>query len=278
MSVPDPSYNGLIYVIAGTGGYNSEQGASTVTMIPTNQINQFDVTNSVQVKFSRSTFNAKLGDFDLSVNTFVNDTISISASEFIAGITDASYVISVGRLKTMYNDFMMYVDEYFSYANGFSTVFNISSTTSLNSGVFNADAFITLINGQALNPSTGEYIYDLSGTINISTINNILKYVIYSNTFGNRGNIEDGDPDLIFRNYGFVEGDIIYIPSGITITLTLNINANSIELTYLGDAKVDELKLKYDYVDGSFSRNTTTTIDKITQVIRVPLLLKITEL
>jgi len=275
MSVPDPSYNGLIYVIAGTGGYNSEQGASTVTMIPTNQINQFDVTNSVQVKFSRSTFNAKLGDFDLSVNTFVNDTISISASEFIAGITDASYVISVGRLKTMYNDFMMYVDEYFSYANGFSTVFNISSTTSLNSGVFNADAFITLINGQALNPSTGEYIYDLSGTINISTINNILKYVIYSNTFGNR---EDGDPDLIFRNYGFVEGDIIYIPSGITITLTLNINANSIELTYLGDAKVDELKLKYDYVDGSFSRNTTTTIDKITQVIRVPLLLKITEL
>jgi hypothetical protein len=243
-------------------------------MIPTNQINQFDVTNSVQVKFSRSTFNAKLGEFDLSVNAFMNDTIPITASEFIAGVTDASYVISVGRLKTMYNDFMMYVDEYFSYANGFSTVFNKSSATSLNSGVFNADAFIHLINGQALD-SSGGYIYDLSGTISISSINNILKYVIYSNTFNNR---EDGDPDLIFRNYGFVEGDIIYIPSGITITLTLNIFANNIELTYLGDAKVDELKLKYDYVDGSFSRNTTTTIDKITQVIKAPLLLKITEL
>jgi len=274
MSIPDPSYNGLIYVIAGTGGYSSEEGAANITMIPTNQINQYDVTNSVQVKFSRTTFNNKLGAFDLSNNRFVNDTISISAHEFVTWIPDASFVISVGRLKTMYNDFMMYVDEYFSYANGFSTIFNISSATSLNSGVFNPDAFITLINGRSLDAS-GTYIYDLSGTINISSINNILKYVVYSNTFNNR---EEGDPDFIFRTYKFVAGDIIYIPSGLTITLNLNINATNIELTYLGDIKIDELKLKYDYVDGSFSRNTTTTIDKITQVIKAPLLLKITEI
>ena len=275
MSVPDPSYNGIIYVIPGTGGYSSEQGAANVTMIPSDQINQIDVTNSVQVKFSRTTFNNKLGPFDFNNNRFTNDTISITSTEFVLGVPDPSYVISVGRLKTMYSDFMTYVDEYFSYANGFSTIFNISSATSLNSGVFNADAFITLINGRDLNPTTGEYIYDLSGTINISSINNILKYVVYSNTFNNR---VEGDPDLIFRNYKFVEGDIIYIPSGLTITLKLNINANNIELTYLGDAKIEELKLKYDYVNGSFSRNTTTTIDKIIQVIKVPLLLKITEI
>lgn len=275
MATQDISFNGVLFVIAGTGGFNSEQGAANITMIPTNQINQFDVTNSVQVKFSRNTFNTKLGAFNIPNNVYENDTISISASEFVNGLPDASYIISVGRLKTMYNDFMMYVDEYFSYANGFSSVFNLSSSTSLNSGVFNGNAFILLINGQTPNPTTGEYIYDLSGNISISSINNILKYVIFSNAFGNR---PSGDPDLIFRNFGFVEGDIIYIPSGITITLTLNINANSIDLTYLGDAKVDELKLKYDYVDGSFSRNTITTIDKITQVIKAPLLIKITEM
>jgi hypothetical protein len=267
----DPSYNGVIYVISGTGGYNSEQGAATVTMIPTDQLQPYDVTNSVQVKFNKTTFNNKLGAFNLANGVFTNDTITINANEFITGVPNASYVISVGKLKTMYSDFMMYVDEYFSYANGFSTVFNVSSATSLNSGVFNSDAFITLIQGQALNPSTGEYIYDLSGSIHINGINNILKYIVYSNSFNNR---IPGDPDLIFRN-GFVEGDIIYIPTGLTITLTLNINSNNIVLTYLGDAKVDELKLKYDYSEGNFSRNTTTTIDKITQVIKAPLLFKL---
>jgi len=267
----DPSYNGVIYVISGTGGYNSEQGAATVTMLPTNQLQPYDVTNSVQVKFSKTTFNNKLGAFDVANDRFANDVITINAAEFISGVPNASHVISVGKLKTMYSDFMMYVDEYFSYANGFSTVFNVSSETSLNTGVFNSDAFITLIQGQALNPSTGEYIYDLSGSININGINNILKYIVYSNPFNNRF---QGNPDTIFRN-GFVEGDIIYIPTGLTITLSLNINSNNIVLTYLGDAKVDELKLKYDYSQGNFSRNTTTTIDKITQVIKAPLLFKL---
>ena len=271
MSTIDPSYNGVIYVISGTGGYNSEQGAATITMLPTNQLQPYDVTNSVQVKFSKTTFNNKLGAFNLANDTFANDNITINANEFITGVPNTSYVISVGKLKTMYSDFMMYVDEYFSYANGFSTVFNVSSETSLNAGVFNNDAFITLIQGSALNPSTGEYIYDLSGSININGINNILKYIIYSNPFNNR---IQGNPDLIFRN-GFAAGDIIYIPTGLTITLTLNINSNNIVLTYLGDAKVDELKIKYDYSHGNFSRNTTTTIDKITQVIKVPLLFKL---
>jgi hypothetical protein len=271
MSNIDPSYNGVIFVISGTGGYNSEQGAATVTMLPTNQLQPYDVTNSVQVKFSKTTFNNKLGAFDVANGIFINDIITINANEFISGVPNASHVISVGKLKTMYSDFMMYVDEYFSYANGFSTVFNVSSATSLNEGVFNKDTFITLIQGQALNPSTGEYIYDLSGSININGINNILKYIVYSNPFNNRF---QGDPDTIFRN-GFVEGDIIYIPTGLTITLSLNINSNNIVLTYLGDAKVDELKLKYDYSEGNFSRNTTTTIDKITQVIKAPLLFKL---
>jgi len=267
----DPSYNGVIYVISGTGGYNSEQGAATVTMLPSNQLQPYDVTNSVQVKFSKNTFNNKLGAFNFANDTFTNDVITINANEFISGVPNASYVISVGKLKTMYSDFMMYVDEYFSYANGFSTVFNVSSATSLNLGVFNGDAFISLIQGQALNPTTGEYIYDLSGSIDISSVNNILKYIIYSNTFNNRNT---GNPDLLFRN-GFVEGDIIYIPTGLTITLILNIESNNIVLTYLGDAKVDELKLKYDYSEGNFSRNTTTTIKEIKQVIKAPLLFKL---
>lgn len=272
MTTIDPSYNGVIFVISGTGGYVSEQGAANITMIPTNQLQQFDVTNSVQVKFSRTTFNNKLGNFDMTNDVFVNDTITIDANEFISGVPDTSYIISLGKLRTMYSDFMMYVDEYFSYANGFSTVFNVSSETSLNSGVFNSDAFMQLIQGRVLNPTTGEYIYDLSGSININGINNILRYIIYSNPFNNR---IESNPDLIFRNMGFVAGDIIYIPTGLTITLTLNINSNNIVLTYLGDAKVDELKLKYDYSEGNFSRNTTTTIDKITQVIKAPLLFKL---
>jgi hypothetical protein len=277
----DISYNGLYYVVPASGGYFVEQTATDVSMISLNQIAQYDVTNSVQVKYSRATFNDKLGAFQTETDSFANDSITISASDFVSGVADSSYVISVGGLKTIYSDFASYVNSYFAYANGFETLFNKSSTTSLNNGVFDSSAFITLINGSPLNTSTGELITDLSGDVNLVNVNAMLKYIIYQNTFSNR---VPGNPDPLFRDDKFVDGDLIYVPYGINVTLILNIAPNGIDLTYLGSQKVLDLNAQYDSSSSLFSRTTSTTItpgtNQITQIkqdITLPLLIRITD-
>jgi hypothetical protein len=233
------------------------------------------------VKYSRSAFNAKLGTFQEATNSFENDSITISAVDFVTGLVDNSYVISVGGLKTIYSDFASYVNSYFSYANGFETLFNKSSTTTLNNGVFDSSAFITLINGVDLNTSTGEQITDLSGNVNLVNVNAMLKYIIYQNTFANR---EPGNPDPLFRNEKFEDGDLIYVPNGINVTLILNIGPNGIDLTYLGTQKVSELNAQYNSSTPLFTRSTSTTISpdtnlvtQIKQEIKLPLLIKITD-
>jgi hypothetical protein len=272
----DISFNGFLYVIPASGGFSTEQTATDVSMIPIDQIANYDVTNSVQVKFSRSTFNAKLGTFDASTNSYQNDSVTISATDFVNGVVDASYVISVGGLSTIYSDFATYVNDYFLYANGFDTLFTKSSTTSLNNGVFDASAFIVLINGQAVNTSTGESITDLSGNVNLTNVNAMLKYIIYKNTFSNRNT--SVDPDVHFSQDKFVDGDLIYVPYGITVTLILNIAPNNIGLTYLGSAKVTELNNTYASSDPLFTRSTTHSVSQIKQEIKLPLLIRLTNL
>ena len=78
-----------------------------------NQVNTYNATNSVQVKFDVKTFNAKLGlikdasnieiistTFDISTNAFAYDSLTISAAEFVTGMSIEN-VISVGKYATL---------------------------------------------------------------------------------------------------------------------------------------------------------------------------------
>lgn len=280
----DNSYVGLYYAFTGLGGYQMEEGVKTITMIPANQINQYDVTNSVQIKFDVRTFNEKIGlykdasniniissAFDISNNVFPTDSITITSPDFVNGVFEQN-IISVGKLWTLYSDFIFYVNEYFSYANGFSALFTLSSQVELNNGVFDAHEFVHIINGQTLDPSTGIYIKDLSGSVTVSYINQLLTYVVYANPFNNRPpNGNQGGPFTL--QDGFIEGDLVFIPNGITITLNLDINNNNIQLNNLGDIHVADLNRQTNYTDGYFSCTTTTTETNITRVVKAPLFL-----
>ena len=65
------------------------------------------------------------------------------------------------------------------------------------------------------NDGTGKYVNQLTGTITLQNINQLLQQAASSNTFGNRtsSSIE----------HGFVAGDKIYISEGTQLTYNINI-------------------------------------------------------
>lgn len=282
----DASYVGLFYAFEGLGGFDMEQGLQNITLIPIEQINKYDVTDSVQILYDVRLFNEKLGlykdyqniniistSFDPLTLKFPYDSITITADEFVSNV-DANEVLSVGKLQTLYSDFILYVNDYFGYSNGFSTLFNISSQIDINNGVFDSDAFIYIINGKTLDPNTGEYVNDLSGSVIINNINNLLNNVTYNDPFNNRGpNGNNGNGYDI--QYGFIEGDLIFIPTGVTVTLNVDVNNNNITLNSLGAAHLSQLNASCNYTNGYFSSVTTTTNTNIKRVIKAPLLLKL---
>jgi hypothetical protein len=273
----DASYSGLYYALSGTGGFSIEQGLKTITMLPVNRINQYDVTSSLQVLFPASVLNAKLGTFDTTTYLWPNESITVTNTDFVTNVNVAADVISVGALSTLYSDFILYVNEYFGYANGFSTIFTLSSQIDVNNGVFDANQFIKLIGGSALNPpnpTTGEYVTDLSGSVTFGYINELLSNVINANPFNNRPTTGNGGAGFSLQD-GFVAGDLLFVPTGFTITLNMLINTNNITLNNLGTAYVASLNASANYVRGYFSSNTTTTGNEISTTFRVPLLIQL---
>jgi hypothetical protein len=124
---------------------------------------------------------------------------------------------------------------------------------------------------RSLIEATGEYVKDLSGSIAVSYINQLLNYVVYANPFNNR---EDG----MTAQDGFIAGDLIFIPNGLTATLNMDINNNNINWTSLGVTNVAHLNSSTNYVNGYFSCNTITTETNIKRVVKAPLLLRLENL
>jgi hypothetical protein len=217
---------------------STTQGFDTILYQPQTALTSYDVTNAIQVTFDVREFNRKIGIvkdasnqfvIDSSLNTdadtFPNDTITLSAAEFVAGLT-VPQVTSVGYYVNMYSDFTTYVSTYFGYVGGFSSLFVNAEDFSYNSGIFDETAFINLINGSAADGS-GSYINDLSGTITIGNINYLLRNAIDSNAFNNRNPSTgtDATDSTNFANYGMADGfkanDLIWVPAGTVITLSL---------------------------------------------------------
>ena len=271
-----------------------EQGFPTILLATQNPIIRYDVTNAVQVKFDVRTFNRKLGlvkdasnqyvvdtSFNYLLTRFPTDTLTISAAEFLAGM-QAAQVLSVGTYSTIYSDFNTYVNTYFGYAGGFASLFASVSQFDYNGGVFDAAAFINIITGSAVDAS-GAYVNNLTGSITIYNINNLLKYAVDGNVFGNRdpsGGTTASDPTNP-ANYGvadgFLDGDLILIPSGTSITLKLSIqNDNFNPVNNVGPSNVSTLNqlsnFSQKYGSSYYTESTVATTSNITRTLTAPLL------
>jgi hypothetical protein len=250
-----------------------DQCFNTIKLTQPNPLLRYDVTKALQVKFDVRTFNAKIGlykdannigitstTFDPVTDNFSIDEITISADEFVSGLSK-DQVISVGSYSTMYSDFKQLVNTYFGYAGGFSSLFSQASEFDINNGVFDASALINIITPYS-RPS-GENVKQVTGSITISDINSLLKYAIDRNIFGNRntqssvgtssdissnytGNSTTQEENYFKSNYGmadgFIAGDLIFIPAGTTIKLHLVIDSENFNpLNNIGPSNVSEL-------------------------------------
>lgn len=282
----DSSYVGLFYAYEASGGYVMEEGLTNIIMIPYEQINKIDVTESLQVKFDVRTFNKKIGlikdasntgiinsSYDPATNSFPVDSISLPANEFVSGM-NTSQVIYVGKYTTLYSDFQMFLDSYFGYPSGFSSLFTIKSQIDIHGGVFDASALMNLMTYKALNAS-GEYVDTVSGEITIQHVNALLRFANQYNPFNNRSSSQSN------ISQGFIDKDLIFIPTGTQVTLYVNIQnidayPNYITITPAGTANIQAIS--GDYTNGNFSQVTTVTSDYIKRVVKVPLLIRLTNL
>lgn len=293
MSLPDPefprndashstTYSDSVYTFPATGGFTMEREFDTIKLAEQLTPSYVDVTDAIQIKMDVATFNTKLdlSSFSAANDSFGVDEITINAEELTAGVTSDSQIISVGKYSTLYSDFQTYVANYFGTVGGFSSLFVAASEFAIDpivdgsSNVFDGASFIALLTASAQDPS-GRRIAAMTGSITIANIANILKFSVDGNLFGNR---DPTDTNWGVEN-GFVAGDLIWVPSGTTITLKLAIDAEAFApLNNGGTAQGSALALSQNtaFTSGeNFSQSTVATTELITRVVTAPLLIKL---
>jgi hypothetical protein len=260
---------GNVYVITATGGFEMERGFAPIALAEQTAPEVVDVTNSVQIAMSKTFFNGllDLSSYNTVDDKFGVDEITISAEDLTAEVTTAGQILSVGAYADLYTDFTTYVQQYFGNTGGFESLFTAASEFDAGE-VFDGDAFIALLTGSEPDAS-GNYVSDLSGSITISNIASMLKYIVDGNTFGNRD--PDGPTDWGVAN-GFVAGDLIWVPDGISIALKLAIDMES----FLPVNNIGPSKVSTETVESlNYSVETSATTELITRVAKAPLLIQL---
>jgi hypothetical protein len=303
-------YATTVYAFNASGGFTMARGFDDIQFRTADAIPRFDVTDAVQVLFDVSTFNTKLGLVKNEANTAIVSSsfdevddcfksggvevssISLTSTDLINGLNvDGLQVISVGKYATLYSDFKNYVSSYFGFDGGFSSLFAAASEFAIDTNnQFNGASFVRLLNGEAA-AAGGNYISDLSGSITVNNLTNLLRYAVDTNCFGNRTPIVDPsdnstgagssvDPSYN-SNYGvedgFLAGDLIWIPAGTTITLNIAIDSESfLPLNNVGPTFAStNYSQTTTYTGDNFNQSTTATTNLITRTVRAPLLIKL---
>ena len=193
-SNPKTKYQGTHYAITGFGGFeiNTQNSVKMKTIL---QFGKYDLTNALQITMDKDVFNYKLGVFDTSLYNFENDIIRIDSNEFSLS---EEQIVSLGSLETIYMDFKKYVYEYFNM-NEIVNIFNENIPD-----IFDNEELCNMI-------KEGNF----TGYIELIGINEILKNLLNYNICGNRENgVEVYD--------GFINGDVVYIPDGLSIMLSVD--------------------------------------------------------
>lgn len=231
MSTPEYTY--IEHVIRGGGQFTTEHHFGTIEYVGTNgrDLTQlFDSTLALQIDYDVRIINNKLGIYKNYTNTVIIDSsnsiikddtrqdyIRITNKEFLDNISE-QHIKSVGKYSDLYNEFKRKINTYFGYANKFESILDTSGTTFINSGIFTAKDFFTIITEKYIDESNNS-VYKLNGFIELYQLTNILNFVCETNPFNNRNGHT--------RDDGFIDGDRILISDGITITLDLKVEDKS---------------------------------------------------
>ena len=276
------TYAGSCYCIDASGSYSITQTNPSISMNTSSPLAYYDVSNAIQIRIGVRAFNELIGItkdednveviealYDISNDELETDTLVLSTNDFKNNLL-SSNIISMGDMSTLYSDFNFTVTQYFGAPGGFSTLFAEESARSLNNGVFDISGLYNIIHGENYDVS-GAVVSDLSGSLTIHNINEILRYMIDSNIFDNRP---------VASNYGvehgFIDGDLIFLRDGLSITLTVDIEAETLTpINNVGPTNLSTIDSLINYSDSTtyVQKTTTSTTTNITQTYQVPVLL-----
>lgn len=257
-------YVGNNYVINSTGGFSIQQGLPRINLRNIGSANQIDVTDALQIKYPVVRINNKSDP--------INDEVTITTEDILDYITP-NRIISMGKLSTLYEDFNYTILEYFGDPSGFSTLFAEEQFYNINQGVFDRNALIQLFNKFEFDIS-GTQTTNLTGYFKVSYLSDSIRYASETNIFGNRPVENNTGP-----SDGFVSGDRIYIPNGISITLTVNIEQEPYAPINVGPTNllsIDHL-INYTLSETNISKQTSSSLTNITQTYSVPILIVLTD-
>lgn len=267
MTTPYTSY----YAMPGHGGFKIDQTFPTYRP-QLNTMRPYNLGQAIQIKYSARELNYKIGIVnDLSDNlinlpipgtgTGMKDTLVITSDEFLNN-SNKDNIISMGKIESLYRDFLNTVNTYLG-----SPIILANNIFNVNSGVFDEDAFIHLINGGNFDIN-GSLISDLSGSLFLYDVPTQIQHAIDRNMFNNR----DISTTVL---EGFKTGDLVFIPEGMTITLRLNFDLGANTDLYTGPENLQAIDNELNYFDRlNRVRKTTTYSDtEIVQTFTVPILL-----
>lgn len=280
----DGVYTGQCYVFDSSGGFVIDQTFPEIKLAPITPLAQYDVTEAVQITFSVRKFNDQLGiikdecnnvvleivDFDPDNQRLASDSVTIDSDTFLNSINTKN-IRSMGNLSTLYSDFNYTVMKYFGDPYGFSTLFAYNNFQ-VKKGVFDSASYINLMNGINFDIA-GSYIGDLSGSFTVNNINDLLWNICVTNVFGNRTN----NSDISYSNInGFIAGDLVFIPKGMSITLNIDIDSEPyLNITNEGSNNLTGINNQINYSNTQYNvtKITEYSTTNITQTYTVPILL-----
>ncbi len=282
MSLPENTHIGNCYVIDSEGGFSLKQNFQEVQMAPANKlVPAYDLSNAIQISLGVRIMNDKIGITKDESNNVVFDAefdasgINLAADSLSFGTTNLTEcigvdnIISMGRLSSLYSDFNETVYKYFGLPNGFGNIFSNYDATNINGGVFDASCLIHVLSGNSFDVS-GSYISDISGSFTVNNINEVLRFIIDEDVYNNR------DPsDNIGLGNGFIGGDLIYVPDGISIGLSLDIESEPYTpINNIGPSNLQKIDASINYFEtnSNVRKTTSYSVNNITQTYTVPML------
>ena len=215
---PARKYVGSYYAIRASGGFSIYSDSYTVSLTPISSIGKYEMTDAVQILLNADVLNAKLGKFYWHRNEWEHHTLSLGP-EILLGLTESN-ILSLGSFFEIYDDYLAHVND--ACPNRFrgAHLFKADCQTEILS--MDPANFIRLLQSQRIVDMGA--ISALSGAIYLSDIPGMLANMNRHNIFGNRPT-----PML---DAGFMTGDVIYLQSGIELSLdtTLSLDMGMLQI------------------------------------------------
>jgi hypothetical protein len=292
-----------VYAFYASGGFAMRRDFDSVRLAEQTALSTYDATTAIQVNINASDLNAKLGTYRDAEDNFSDaDSLVISHTDFKSYLTSASQVISVGKFEKLYSDFEDYVNEYFGWSGGFSSLFTNADTFTITSGVvggsdnatkrdLSTEGFYNLMKTPTTMTAAGAQIFDMSGSITVANVSKVLRFAVDSNVFNNRtpgdastdvANADTSLPDRNTHNYGvgdgFRAGDLIFITTGAAVKLKLCIDAELYNPTNnVGSTMASAITAtqRSDYVGTNFTETTNASATLIERTLTAPILIRV---